>query len=379
MTTTCFENIQIKGIKTVIPEHCVNIDDELEYFDDNPKKLARAKKMIGHGKRYIADQNTTVTDMATDAAVKLLQEMGISPDEIDLLIFVNQNPDYPRPSDACIVHGLLELNKSCTCLSINLGCSGYVHALMCASGLMSSGAFKTALLLTGDNPAHDIRVQNRKIAPVFGDAVSATILKYEKGAPKSFFVTGTDGKNWDKIIHPFGGQRLPYQKKDFDLSVVDGNGNIWTADQGLMKGEDVFNFTMEVAPQLLSDTMNAAGWTVQDVDLFAIHQANKQIVEMIVAKAGIPFEKAPTETFSRYANNSVNSVVTVLCDQAVGKTIGNTVLCTFGIGLSWGGAAVDLSEMYNGGISTYTVPKNGKTRSEQIMNWINYFKGEEHD
>lgn len=44
MTTTCFENIQIKGIKTVIPEHCVNIDDELEYFDDNPKKLARAKK-----------------------------------------------------------------------------------------------------------------------------------------------------------------------------------------------------------------------------------------------------------------------------------------------------------------------------------------------
>lgn len=161
--------------------------------------------------------------------------------------------------------------------------------------------------------------------------------------------------------------------------MVDGNGNIWTADQGLMKGEDVFNFTMEVAPKLLSDTMNAAAWTIQDVDLFAIHQANKQIVEMIVAKAGIPFEKAPTETFSRYANNSVNSVVTVLCDQAVGKTIGNTVLCTFGIGLSWGGAAVDLSEMYNGGISTYTVPKNGKTRSEQIMNWINYFKGEEHD
>ena len=142
-----------------------------------------------------------------------------------------------------------------------------------------------------------------------------------------------------------------------------------------MKGEDVFNFTMDVAPALLNDTMKAANWRADDVDLFAIHQANKQIVENIVSKAGIPPEKAPVDVFSKYANNSTNSVVTVVCDQ--NNTLKNVVLCAFGIGLSWGGAALDLSGMYNGGISSYVSPKDKPTREQQIQYWINYFKGEE--
>lgn len=375
MATASFQNTRMIGIKTVVPEHCIHIDDELQYFDNNPKKLARAKKMMGYGRRYIADDNTTVTDMAVDAAEKLVTEMKIDRNEIDLLIFVNQNPDYPRPSDVCLAHGRLNLKKACTSLQINLGCSGYVHALMTAAGLMSSGAFKLCLLLCGDNPAHDISVDNRKIAPVFGDAVSATLLKYDCNASESFFVTGTDGEKWDKIIYPFGGQALPFKKKDSYFRIYDESDNVWTAEQGLMKGEDVFNFTMDVAPALLNDTMKAANWTAEDVDLFAIHQANKQIVEAIVFKAEIPAQKAPVETFSRYANNSVNSVATVLCDQK--RDLKKVVLCSFGIGLSWGGAALDLSGMYNGGISTYISPKAKPTREQQIQHWINYFKGDE--
>lgn len=377
MTISSFEHVQICGIKTVVPEHFIDIDDELQYFDNNPKKLARQKKMIGYGRRYIADENTTVTDMAVDAAEKLMAEMKIDRSDIDLLIFVNQKPDYPEPCDACIAHGRLGLNKSCTTLDINLGCSGYVHALMTAHALMSSGAFKAALILAGDLSSRAAPIENRKAAPVFGDAVSVTFLKYDPNAPKSFFVTGTDGKGWDKILHPFGGQRLPLEKEDFDIRIQDEKGNVWTIRQGMMKGEDVFNFTMEIAPALLNDTMKAANWTAEEVDLFAIHQANKQIVENIISKAEIPTEKAPVDVFSKYANNSTNSVVTVLCDQPKDATLNKVVLCTFGIGLSWSGAALDLSGMYNGGISTYISPKDKPTREQQIQYWINYFKGEE--
>jgi len=144
----------------------------------------------------------------------------------------------------------------------------------------------------------------------------------------------------------------------------------------MMKGEDVFAFTMDVAPSLINDTLAAAEWNKQDVSLFAIHQANKQILEMIIGKADIPAEKTPTDVFSKYANNSTNSVVTVICDQA-GKSLGKTVLATFGIGLSWGGAALDLSGMYNGGITTYHPPAGRLTREQQIEHWLNYFKGEE--
>ena len=375
MTFSSFNHVRISGIKTVVPEHFIDIDDELQYFDNNPKKQARAKKMMGYGRRYIADDNTTVTDMAVDAAEKLLTEMKIGRDEIDLLIFVNQKPDYPEPCDACVAHGKLKLNKSCTSLDINLGCSGYIHAMMTAHALVSTGAFKTCLLLAGDLCARATDQTNRKAAPVFGDAASATILKYTPENKKAVFVTGTDGACWNKIIHPIGGMRLPLDKETIDLHVEDITGNQVLLRQGVMKGEDVFNFTMDVAPTLLNDTMKAADWTADNVDLFAIHQANKQIVENIVSKSGIPPEKAPVDVFPKYANNSTNSVVTVLCDQK--EPLKNVILCAFGVGLSWGGAALDLSGMYNGGISSYVSPKDKPTREQQIQYWINYFKGEE--
>jgi 3-oxoacyl-[acyl-carrier-protein] synthase-3 len=142
-----------------------------------------------------------------------------------------------------------------------------------------------------------------------------------------------------------------------------------------MKGEDVFAFTMDVVPRLIADTLSAAGWTPNDVELFSLHQANKQILEMLIAKAGIPAEKTPTDVFSKYANNSTNSVVTVVCDQ-VGKPLGKTVLAAFGIGLSWGGAALDLSGTHNGGITTYHPPAGRPTREQQIEHWLKYFTGE---
>lgn len=374
MTVSSFSHVRICGMKTVIPEHFIDIDDELQYFDNNPKKLARAKKMIGYGRRYIADDNTTVTDMAVDAAEKLMAEMKIDRNEIDLLIFVNQKPDYKEPNDAYVAHGRLNLNKDCTSLDLNMGCSGYVHALMTAHAFLSSGNYKKCLLLAGDLCARTNNQADRKKAQVFGDGASATLLEYTEEDRKAFFVTGSDGKGWNKIVYPVGGTRIPLTKENIDLCFEDDNGNKWETTQAILKGEDVFNFTMDVAPSLLNETMKAAGWTADDVDLFAIHQANKQIVENIVSKAGIPPEKAPADVFSKYANNSTNSVVTVVCDRS--EPLKKIVLCAFGVGLSWGGAALNLSEMYNGGISTYVSPA-GPAREGQIQYWMKYFKGEE--
>lgn len=333
--------------------------------------------MNGYGRRYVADEKTTVVDLACDAAKKLMTEMGIEASEFDLLVFVNQKPDYPEPCDACVAHGRLGLKKGCTTLDINLGCSGYVHALMTAHALMASGAYKTALLLAGDACGKINDPSNRKSAPVFGDAASATILKYTDEMRRAVFVTGTDGSGWDKIVHPAGGCALPIRQDVLDLKIKDENGNVFDLVGGQMKGEDVFKFTMEVAPQLLLDTLDAAGWNREDVDLYSIHQANKQILDMIIDKAGVPAEKAPTATFTNYANNSTNSVVTVICDQAKGREIGKTVLCAFGIGLSWGGAAVDLSGLYNGGVELYKVPPDALDRAGRIAYWVKHFGGEQ--
>lgn len=376
MSKSTFKHVKVLGVKTSLPERYIDIDDELQYFGGNQKKLDRQKKMIGYGRRYLADELTTVTDLAIDASEKLLAEMNLKADEVESLIFVNQSPDYVAPADACIAHGRLGLPQGVPCFSLNLGCSGYVYALWNAHALIESGAVGNCLVLAGDLPTHTITQDNRKSAPVFGDAASATFLARCEDEILSGFVLGTDGKGWDKLIMPFGGMRLPYDKDTFKYSAIDALGNVWTPNQSMMKGEEVFAFTMEVAPKLITDTMAVAGWGTEDVSLFAIHQANKQILEMIISKAGIPADKTPTDVFSKYANNSTNSVVTVLCDQ-VGKPLDKTVLATFGIGLSWAGAALDLSGIHNGGITTYIPPANRPTRQEQIQHWLDYFSGKD--
>ena len=374
MSTSKFSHVKVSGIKTTIPSTYIDIDDELEFFDNNPRKLDRQKRMIGYGRRYCVDENTTVVDLAVDAAEKLMAEMGVSPEDVESILFVNQMPDYIAPADACLAHGRLNLRRGIPAMDIRLGCSGYVYGLWTAHSLIASGAVKNCLLLAGDIPTRCSNRLNRKSAPVFSDAASATFLEYCEEERPSFFVMGSDGKGWDKLIKPFGGMRLPYTKDVFDLKATDKYGNVWTPEQSLMAGEEVFAFTMDVAPSLIKSCLHEAGWSMADVDLYAIHQANKQILEMIVSKAGIPLEKTPIDVFSKYANSSTNSVVTVLCDQA-GKLFGKAVLVTFGIGLSWGGVALDMSGVYNGGIITYSVPTCRSSREQQIKHWLKYFEG----
>lgn len=231
-------------------------------------------------------------------------------------------------------------------------------------------------MLVGDAPTRVVHPRNRKSVQLFGDAASATLLETTTDGRLAYFQLGTDGANWDKLIVPFGGLRLPMTKDFFDLQVCDNEGNLWAPGQSLMHGVDVFSFSTEVASQEIKDILAFSGIGMSKIDFFAIHQANKQIVDTIVAKAGIPPERAPTETFTKYANNSTNSVVTVLCDQLKGRHVKYVILCAFGIGLSWGTSLLDLSEMYNGGISTFT-PVKRESRHEQASYWINFFKGEQ--
>jgi len=377
MSSSMFQNVMVRAIKTVIPEKFIDIDDELQFFDNDPKKLARAKKMAGYGRRYVLDDGSTVTDMCVAAAEKLFSEIDFDRNDIDLLLFVNQKPDYKEPCDACLAHGRLNLRRECAAISISLGCSGYPYGLWQAHAMLQSGAASKCLLLAGDAPSRVVHPKNRKAVQLFGDAGSATLLESASDGRRAYFITGADGQNWDKLIIPFGGQRLPIKEDIMTLEVMDREGNCWSGEQSLMDGPEVFIFSTEIAPNNIREILEFSGLGLSEIDFFAIHQANKQIVDTIIDRAGIPAKKTTSETFTKYANNSTNSVVTVLGDQLCERPVKWVVLCTFGIGLSWATCLLDLSGMHNGGISTYIPPSNRLSRQEQIAHWITFFKGED--
>ena len=332
--------------------------------------------MVGFGRRHVLDEGCTVVDLCEQAAKELIKELKIDKDKIEALVMVNQSPDYLHPASSAILHGKLGLQKTCTTLDLGLGCSGYVYGLWMVHSLIASGAVKNVLFLAGDSPSQHSDRRNRLVNQIFGDAGSATYLEYIEEDNTAYFSLGTDGTGWDRIIAPASAKRLQLKSDICDKEIEDKNGNIWKLNDTIIHGQDVFNFTIEVAPQNIKDVMEYAQKTDSDIDYYAIHQANKQIVESVAMKADIPDDKYSSQTFSKYGNNSTTSVATVICDQLEGKKYNTILLSAFGVGLSWASAIININNLYNGGISYFIPPEIMLTREEQIQYWIKQFKGE---
>lgn len=376
MSQAQFRHVKVRGTNVVLPRDYIDIDSELQYFGNNPKRLARQKKMIGFGRRYIVDGRTTITDMAVDAVMKLRDSLKLELQSVDALVVVDHTPDFLGPCDACILHGRLGLRYGIPAFDVNIGCSGYLYGLWLAHTMVETQTVKNCLLVAGDLATLGTKQSNRKRAPLFSDSVSATFVEYSEKEVLSSFVLGTDGSRWDTIVKPVGGSCFPFSKDAFNLSVLDCDGNEWTAEQEIMAGEDVFAFTMDVVPRLIGETLDLAGTDKSSIDLFAIHQANRQIVEMIASKAELPAEKVPMDVFSRYANATVNSALSVVCDPNVSLSRNKVAMFSFGAGLSWGGAVLDLTNTVIGGITTYSRKDDVFHETKEIEYWLHKFSGD---
>lgn len=378
MSVVNFKHVRISGITSVVPPKIIYFQDEACYYDNDINKVKRLQNILGINKRYVVEDNVTSLDLCEKAALYLIDKLGIDINKIECIIVSSTSHDYAVPASACILQGRLNLPESCTAMDFSgLGCSAYVHGIMTASSLIESGAFKNCLFLAGNIPSTSTDVRNRISNMLFCDCSAATFLEYSSEEIPSCFVTGTRGKSWDKIVAPATGKRLPIRKDIADLELVDNNGNVWHLWDDLMQGMDVFKFSLDVAPKSIEQILHETNTTIEDIDFFAIHQANKQIVHNIIKLLKIPADKFSYDTFYNYGNCGMTSVASVVCDQLVGKNFSKVLLCSFGVGLSWASCLLDLSKTYNGGIQVINDFENVKTRQEMIEYWTNAFLNKE--
>jgi 3-oxoacyl-[acyl-carrier-protein] synthase-3 len=253
-----------------------------------------------------------------------------------------------------------------------MGCSGYLHGLMLAHSLIASGASSKLLLLAGDTPSLHTDQRNRLVAPLFGDAGTATLLGRTDEERPAYFSLGSDGSGWQHIVIPAGGFRLPPNAAVLQREYFDGQGNPWKMTQSILEGMAVFDFTLHEAPPNIRQALALSGLAIADIDFFAIHQANKQIVEAIGRELALPPEKAPWQTFFRYGNQSTASVPCVLCDALAddmpGKNL-RVLLSAFGVGFSWASAVLTFKKMYNGGIKFFDKADEIPERDDVINHW----------
>ncbi len=377
MAKSLFSHARVTGITAVVPEKCISIDDEIEFFNNDKSLLERNKKILGLGTRHVVDDRTTNADLCEAAANDLFSQMAVSRESIDALIAVSCSHDYKYPASACILHGRLGLSEECSCFDVSgLACSAYVHGLWLAHSLVSTGAAKRCLVLAGETVSIHSDRRNRNSNMLFGDAGTATLVEWTQDEHLAWFITGTRGKDWDKIVAPAGAWALPVQKDIVDLEITDASGNVWHLWDEIMKGMDIFKFTTEVGPKGIHDILEYSGKDISDIDYFAFHQANKQIVRTVANFAGVPKDKYSTETFTRYGNCGTAAVAMDVVRRLSDSPLGMTCLATFGVGLSWGFAILDFSGVHNGGVRVYRTPDDKMSRQEQIDYWVRYFRGE---
>lgn len=385
MSYSSFHDIRLKAVCACVPKEEVCIDDELSLYGNDKEKLARVKKIAGLHKRRVAPPGVTAADLCIYAARKLLTMCCYHTKDIDTLIFITQTPDYPVPATSFVIQNELSLSDGCGLFDINLGCSGYVYGLWLASSIIASGAVKKVLLLAGDSGFTYINTSNRIVAPIFGDAGSASLIEYEAGAPELSFSLGNDGSGYAAIIRPGGGYRIPHLPGDdcgYMRAVSDPNGNPWIvggAGNTWMDGKEVFDFTMSRVPEHIKRHLAHLNLVPADLDFLILHQANRQIVKNIMMATGFTASQTPVETLKKYGNQSVASIPCVICDQLKtacdsGESL-RMMLCGYGIGFSWGSCIGNFTGLQCSGILDYEYYVPPLSREERIAAWHKKFQG----
>ena len=322
---------KIAAIEYYLPQKQLTNESLCEEFPDWSVEKISAK--TGITSRRIAAKDECSSDLAVAAAEKLFSQ-GLDRSKVDFLIFCTQSPDYFLPTTACLLQDRLGIPTSAGALDFNLGCSGYVSGLGMAKGLIESGQASGVLFLTGETYSKFLDPDDRSVRTVFGDGASATFLTVEE-SPSTIigpFIYGTDGSGAKNLIVEGGAFR------DSDCS----------ADPHLrMSGSEIFSFTLKSVPALVEQTLIKSELTVDDVDWFVFHQANKFMLEHLRDKIGIPEEKFAISL--KESGNTVSSSIPIaLKELAIAGQLQpeqKIMLVGFGVGYSWGATIVHWKEL----------------------------------
>jgi 3-oxoacyl-[acyl-carrier-protein] synthase-3 len=336
------KNTAIRAIYTSVPKQKVFTKD-YEWVTIAERDLFA--KTTGIIERRVASSTTTCSDLCFQAADELLNDLNCR-DQIDLILFVSQSPDYFLPSTAVILQDKLGLSKNTVAFDINLGCSGYVYGLTVIGQFLQNGNFRKALLLCGDKSTISTNYQDKSTFPLFGDAGSATLLEFDKSADEWFAHLASDGSGKDSIIIEHGHSRHPYGSVS-DEYIEYEPGVIRTKKHLALNGMDVFNFALkEVAPsiKLMLENFDI---NIDDIDYFVLHQANKLINESVRKKLKVTPEKVPY-SIQNFGNTSSASIPLTICTclkEKIESEQLTLLLAGFGVGFSWGSVVLKTSKI----------------------------------
>lgn len=322
-------NSGIVGLGIYVPDRILT-NLELQQMVETSDEWIRTR--TGIKERRIAAPEQATSDLAYEAAKRALESSGVTPEEIDLIIVATSTPDMFFPSTGCILQERLNAQRAAA-FDLEAGCTGFIYGLVTANAFISSGIYKTVLVIGADVLSRVVNWKDRNTCVLFGDGAGAAVLKpVEPDRGILSVCLGAEGSGADSLTIPAGGSRLPTSKETLEKNLQYIH----------MSGQDVFKFAVRAMGSASKKVIAGAGLKQEDIDFLVPHQANIRIIGAAAKRLKLPMEKVLV-TVDRYGNNSTASIPLAL-EEAIKdgriKDGHNIVLVGFGAGLTWGAVAM---------------------------------------
>lgn len=307
-------NAGILGLGKYVPEKIVtNLD--LEKILDTSDEWIRTR--TGIQERRIAREDEHSSDMAYEAAKQALENAGVKPEEIGLILVATITPDRAFPSVACQLQERLGAVNAAA-MDLSAACSGFIYALATAKLYVESNTYDYVLIVGVEKLSKITDWNDRNTAVLFGDGASAAVIgKVSEGRGILAFELGADGT---------GGKYLNMNDENFIY----------------MNGREVFKFAVRQMGATALSVLEKAGLSKEDVDFLVPHQANIRIMEAARERLELSEDKL-SKRIHKYGNTSSSSIGIALKDELDEGKIKDddiVVLVGFGGGLTWGGAVI---------------------------------------
>lgn len=308
-------NVGIKGFGAYAPEKVVDNAYFESFLETSDEWIS---KMTGIKERRWASEDQDTSDLAFEASKKAIEDAGITPADIDMIIVATATGDMPFPSVANILQEKLGTRKVPTMDQL-AACSGFMYSMITAKQYVQSGDYKNILVVGADKLSKITDLTDRSTAVLFGDGAGAVVIgEVSEGRGIISYKMGSDGN---------GGKYL-YLNKDTGKLV--------------MNGREVFKFAVRIMGEASTRVVDKAGLQSDDIDMFIPHQANIRIMESARERLGIEREKMSVSV-NRFGNTSAASIPLSISQELENGRIKDDdtlVLVGFGGGLTWGAMVI---------------------------------------
>ena len=349
------KNSKLGGLGYYVPEKVVTNNDLAAYMDTSDEWIQERTGI--KERRYAKKHEETTTTMGAKAALKAIEDAGITKEDVDFIVFATLSPDYFFPGCGVLVQRELGITDTeVGAIDIRNQCSGFIYALSVADQFVKTGMYKNVLVIGAEmhSMGLDFDTRGRNVTVIFGDGAGAAIVQPTEDNSKGILTTHlhSNGTNAEELAMITPGSHGGYHlgTEAFGFPEPENPGGIYITQKMIddhlvypnMNGPLVFKTAVTKFPEVIKEALDKTGLEASDIDMLIPHQANLRISQFVQRMLGLRDDQVHNN-IQKYGNTTAASIPIALTEaRDEGKIKEGDLVClaAFGSGFTWGSALI---------------------------------------